>query len=244
MALRKSIRKPLSNYCLKYIYECKCRTPFPSSSSWQGLPEILEIYCSIFQGLNVQVKPEYHVLFRNVIVPLHKSFHLDEFHEQLMSCVVQFVTKDPTSARTILGGLLKFWPRFSPSKEQLFIAESVHILNICIRFHEAHLGNLEDIIFAIFCQFIHCTASPHHQVAERAILIWREEHIKKLSNRIWPILYKQLLENSENYWLPLIQNLNRQLIADLKRRYPLLFEEIEKQQPEKRKRTRKTQYSR
>jgi len=99
MALRKSIRKHLSDYCYKYVYESKLR----DSTSWQGLPEILEIFCSIFQGLNVSVKPDYHIVLRNVIVPLHKSFHLDEFHEQLLQCCTQFVTKDPYSAPVILG---------------------------------------------------------------------------------------------------------------------------------------------
>merc|ERR1712223_1151286 len=106
MALRKSIRKHLSDYCYRYVY----LSTFLDSTSWQGLPEILEIFCSIFQGLNVPVKPDYHIVLRNVIVPLHKSFHLDEFHEQLLQCCTQFVTKDPLSAPVILGGCCGFCP--------------------------------------------------------------------------------------------------------------------------------------
>eukprot|EP01083_Nonionella_stella_P112104 329367_1 len=139
MVLRRAIRKHLSNYCYQYVYLSTSQSwqgvvpPCGYVTSWQGLPEILEIFCSIFQGLNVPIKPDYHTIFRNVIIPLHKSFHLDEFHEQLLQCCTQFVTKDPYSAPVVLGAILKFWPRQNPLKEQLFITEISHILNVCVQ---------------------------------------------------------------------------------------------------------------
>ncbi|ETO01013.1 Serine/threonine protein phosphatase 2A 59 kDa regulatory subunit B' eta isoform, partial [Reticulomyxa filosa] len=102
MALRKAIRKHLCNYCYKYIYES-----IQDKETWQGLPEILEIFCSIFQGLNVPVKADYRLLIKNVIIPLHKTFHLDEFHDQLVACCTQFAMKDIQSVPVILGGILK-----------------------------------------------------------------------------------------------------------------------------------------
>ncbi|ETO01016.1 hypothetical protein RFI_36425 [Reticulomyxa filosa] len=128
MALRKAIRKHLCNYCYKYIYES-----IQDKETWQGLPEILEIFCSIFQGLNVPVKADYRLLIKNVIIPLHKTFHLDEFHDQLVACCTQFAMKDIQSVPVILGGILKYWPKFNPGKEQMFIQEIVHIITICSR---------------------------------------------------------------------------------------------------------------
>jgi len=232
MALRKSIRKHLSDYCYKYVYTSTLR----DITSWQGLPEILEIFCSIFQGLNVPVKPDYHIVLRNVIVPLHKSFHLDEFHEQLLQCCTQFVTKDPYSAPVILGGILKFWPKFSPLKEQLFITEIVHILNVCVRHPNIKQSDpaFATITIAVLNKFVQCMTSPHHQVAERSLMVWRDETVRICVDlhreKIWPNIYKALQFNKEKYWLSAIRNINRQIMSDFKRRDPEFFEKIELQQ--------------
>uniref|UniRef100_A0A7S0TGN7 Serine/threonine protein phosphatase 2A regulatory subunit n=1 Tax=Elphidium margaritaceum TaxID=933848 RepID=A0A7S0TGN7_9EUKA len=232
MALRKSIRKHLADYCFRYVYTSTLR----DNTSWQGLPEILEIFCSIFQGLNVPVKPDYHVVLRNVIVPLHKSFHLDEFHEQLLQCCTQFVTKDPYSAPVILGGILKFWPKFSPLKEQLFITEIVHILNVCVRHPNIKQSDpaFATITIAVLNKFVECMTSPHHQVAERSLMVWRDETIRICVDlhreKIWPNIYQALQHNKEKYWLSAIRNINRQIMSDFKRRDPEFFEKIEQQQ--------------
>merc|ERR1712228_599379 len=232
MALRKAIRKHLADYCFKYVYLSTLR----DVTSWQGLPEILEIFCSIFQGLNVPVKPDYHIVLRNVIVPLHKSFHLDEFHEQLLQCCTQFVTKDPLSAPVILGGMLKFWPKFSPLKEQLFITEIVHILNVCVRHPNIKQSDpkFATITIAVLNKFVECMVSPHHQVAERSLMVWRDETVRICVDlhreKIWPNIYKALQHNKEKYWLSAIRNINRQIMSDFKRRDPEFFEKIEKQQ--------------
>jgi len=232
MALRKSIRKHLSDYCFDYVY----LSTFRDSTSWQGLPEILEIFCSIFQGLNVPVKPDYHVVLRNVIVPLHKSFHLDEFHEQLLQCCTQFVTKDPYSAPVILGGMLRFWPKFSPLKEQLFITEIVHILNVCVRHPNVKQSDpaFATITIAVLQRFVQCMTSDHHQVAERSLMVWRDETVRICVDlhreKIWPSIYQALQWNKERYWLAAIRNINRQIMSDFKRRDPEFFEKIERQQ--------------
>lgn len=232
MALRKSIRKHLSDYCYRYVY----LSTFRDVTSWQGLPEILEIFCSIFQGLNVPVKPDYHVVLRNVIVPLHKAFHLDEFHEQLLQCCTQFVTKDPYSAPVILGGMLRFWPKFSPLKEQLFITEIVHILNVCVRHPTVKQSDpaFATITIAVLQQFVECMTSNHHQVAERSLMVWRDETVRICVDlhreKIWPSIYKALQHNKEKYWLAAIRNINRQIMSDFKRRDPEFFEKIERQQ--------------
>eukprot|EP01084_Bolivina_argentea_P086085 155605_1 len=239
MALRKSIRKHLSDYCYKYIYESTLR----DSTSWQGLPEILEIFCSIFQGLNIPVKPEYNTVLRNVIIPLHKSFHLDEFHEQLLQCCTQFVTKDPNSINVILGGILKFWPKMSPLKEQLFIDEIVHLLNassdyieqMAINNSNGFLGSngnkqneqFDGIIIAVIHKLCKCMFSDHHQVAERSLLIWKEESLKLClevySDKCWPVLYQTLNKMTQKYWLIEIRNIAKSVINDLQITNPQFF---------------------
>jgi len=188
--------------CLEYIY-CLAPEVVDSNSSlqWQGIPEILAILCSIIQGLNVPVKADYHLLLRNVLVPLHKTSSVDAFHEELQQCVTQFVVKDPSSVCVVLGGLLKFWPVRSPMKEQLFVDECVGILNVSTEYIEqcvvAHSDStLSQCILCLVRRLCQCMRSEHHQVAERALLVWREESLRLClevyGDECWPILLKTL----------------------------------------------------
>ena len=54
-----------------------------TSIKWQGVPEILAILCRL------QHPDDYHLLLRNVLVPLHKAPHLNALHEELMQCCTQ-----------------------------------------------------------------------------------------------------------------------------------------------------------
>eukprot|EP01084_Bolivina_argentea_P083070 150415_1 len=234
MALRKDIRCYLAQFCYEYIYNTKCEL-FDSNTSitWQGIPEILAIFCSIIQGLNVPVKQDYHLLLRNVLVPLHKTYHLDAFHEELVQCCTQFIIKDARSTCVILGGMLKFWPTLSPLKEQLFIDEIVHLLNGCADYIEqmacaqANDDEFENIVIALIDRLCKCMFSHHHQVAERALLIWKEESLKLClevyGDKCWSILYNTLKRMTEKYWLVEIRNIARSVINDLQHTNPHFF---------------------
>jgi len=234
MALRKDIRLYLSQYCFSYIYDSKCEV-YDSNTSicWQGVPEILAIFCSIIQGLNVPVKEDYHCLLRNVLVPLHKTYHLDAFHEELVQCCTQFILKDARSASVLLGGLLKFWPTTSPLKEQLFIDEIVHLLNASSDYIEQIAVSkyrdlqLEQMIVCVVKQLCRCMFSEHHQVAERALLIWKEEPLKLClevyGDQCWSLVYNTLRKMSEKYWLSEIRNITKNVIRDLQVSNPEFF---------------------
>jgi len=229
MALRKDIRAYLSQFCYHYIYDTTYEL-FDSNTSitWQGIPEILAILCSIIQGLNVPVKSDYHLLLRNVLVPLHKTYHLDAFHEELIQCCTQFVLKDSSAAAVVLGGMLKFWPAVSPLKEQLFIDEIVHVLSAAAdHIENGGDGKLEGVVLAVVGKLCSCMASPHHQVAERALLVWKEDAVKicleVYGAKCWPMVYKALKRTAEQYWLKEIRNITRNVIADLQATNPELF---------------------
>ena len=251
MALRKDIRSYLSQFCYSYIYDTKYEL-FDSNTSitWQGVPEILAIFCSIIQGLNIPVKNDYHLLLRNVLIPLHKTYHLDAFHEELIQCVTQFVIKDGHSACVILGGMLKFWPTLSPLKEQLFIDEIVHLLNSCSdyieqlgvnrnnhnhykksKYHENRLSKkdkqFEEIIICVINKLCKCMFSDHHQVAERALLIWKEDSLKLclevFGDKCWSTVYSTLKKMTEKYWLIEIRQITKTVINDLQSTNPEFF---------------------
>lgn len=260
MALRKDIRQYLCEFCYRYIYDSKCELNDSNSSIvWQGIPEILAIFCSIVQGLNVPVKSDYHVLLRNVLVPLHKTYHLDAFHEELVQCCTQFIVKDAHSACIVLGGMLKFWPVTSALKEQLFMDEIVLLLNACSDYIEQFGCNkaaaaataqrvvaeeeeedeseayvlsakelqFEAIIVAVIHRLCKCMFSPHHQVSERALLIWKEDSLKLcldvFGDQCWSTVHTTLQNMTEKYWLPDIRQVAKNVLADLQRTNPEFF---------------------
>eukprot|EP01084_Bolivina_argentea_P216307 367519_1 len=223
MALRGYIRTYLSQFCYSYIYETEyelCNSI--ASTKWQGIPEILQIFCSIIQGLSTPVKKDYYLLLCNVLIPLHKTYHLDAFHDELVKCCTQFILKDPQYIVVILGGLLKFWPKISPLKEQLFINEIVQLLDASseyIRVFGKHNIQLKNIIIATIHKLCKCILSDHYQVAERSLLIWKHESLKLClelySDKCWSILYYTLSQMTQTYWSDATRNIAKIAIDDL-----------------------------
>jgi len=115
------------------------------------------------------------------------------------------------------------WPKFSPLEEQLFITEIVHILNVCVRHPNIKQSDpaFATITIAVLNQFVQCMISPHHQVAERSLMVWRDETVRICVDlhreKIWPNIYRALQHNKEKYWLSAIRNINRQIMSDFKR---------------------------
>ncbi|KAH7026945.1 armadillo-type protein [Linnemannia elongata] len=114
-----------------------------------------------------------------VLLPLHKARSLTLYHPQLAYCVVQFLEKDPTLTEEVN----------SPKEEILDVIEPSEFVKI-----EGPL----------FTQIARCVASPHCQVAERALYYWNNEYIVNLihdnANEILPIVFQSLYKNSKTHW--------------------------------------------
>eukprot|EP01083_Nonionella_stella_P013939 39213_1 len=209
MKLRPPIRKGLGEYCYPYIY----LSTYRDDALWQGVPQILEIFGSVFQGLNVPVKSDYHDIMRNVIIPLHKSFHLDEFHGELVICCIYFLDKEPSAAPSILGGILKFWPKQNPLKEQLFMSEIIDILKVCADHPNMDQSEPEfvDVTVALLKKLIECMGARHHEVAEKAMMVWNDQTIRLFvdmhKDKIAQELKQRLEDNEENHWSEDVKNL-------------------------------------
>ena len=48
------------------------------------------------------------ILFRQVLMPLHKVKSLSVYHPQLAYCVVQFLEKDPSLTEQVIVNLLRY----------------------------------------------------------------------------------------------------------------------------------------
>jgi len=204
-----------------------------------GIAEFLEIFCSIIHGFSIPVKKEHKDFLRNVLVPLHKCRKLDKFHEQLVACCVQFVFKDPSVAPVILGGLLKFWPIQSPTKEEMFIAEVVNVVNAMIN-HKNGFSWPENkhICLSVIDTLVQCMKSHHHSVAERALLVWGEDAIEILidldKKTIWPKIVEAFLDN-KNHWNDSLRECNDEAMDVFKVRDPQTFNRIREEYDRKKK---------
>eukprot|EP01083_Nonionella_stella_P051641 137108_1 len=204
-----------------------------------GIAEFLEIFCSIIHGFSIPVKKEHKDFLRNVLVPLHKCRKVEKFHEQLVACCVQFVFKDPTVAPVILGGLLKFWPIQSPTKEEMFIAEVVNVVNAMINHKNGFSWpDNKEICLSVIDRLVFCMKSHHHSVAERALLVWGEDAIEILidldKKAIWPKIVEAFLDN-KNHWNESLRECNEEAMDVFKVRDPQTFNKIRQEYEHKQK---------
>ncbi|ETO11643.1 hypothetical protein RFI_25734, partial [Reticulomyxa filosa] len=244
MPMRVTIRDSIANACYRTIYE--------GERSENGVAEFLEIFCSIIHGFSIPVKEEHKEFLRCVLIPLHKCRRLERFHEQLVACCVQFVFKDPAIAPMVLGGLLRFWPIQSPTKEEMFIAEVVNVINAMIN----HKNGVDlqphwRILLAVIDQLIKCMKSKHHSIAERALLVWSEDAIEALVDMdkkiIWPKIIAAFIEEgiykcllcfllfnfkNKNHWNEQLREYNEDAINNFKMRdqntYSKIFDDYVK----------------
>ncbi|CAK9304468.1 unnamed protein product [Gordionus sp. m RMFG-2023] len=189
LGLRAFIRKQINNIFLRFIYE---------TEKFNGISELLEILGSIINGFAQPLKTEHKQFLSKILIPLHKTRPLAMFHPQVAYCVVQFLEKDPTLTETVVKGLLKYWPKTSSQKEVMFLGELEEILGVIepVQFPKIEVP--------LFKQIAKCIASPHFQVAERALMMWNDDYILSLieenNQTIMPIMFPSLYRISKEHW--------------------------------------------
>jgi serine/threonine-protein phosphatase 2A regulatory subunit B' len=140
--------------------------------------------------------------------------------------VVQFIEKDPTLARPVINGLLKYWPKTCSYKEVMFLNEVEEILEMIEP--EYFSSTLE----ATFKQFSKCLCSSHFQVAERCLLLFNSDAFMNLVEdnieTILPIIFPNIYLVSKEHWNQAIVSLVINLLKQFKTMNPNLFEELTK----------------
>lgn len=188
LSTRPFIRRSINNVFLQFIYE---------TGRFNGVAELLEIFGSIINGFAIPLKEEHKVFLSRVLIPLHTARSLGQYHSHLTYCVVQFLEKDPELTQEVVMGLLRYWPKVSSPKEILFLLELEDI------FDAMEPSEFVKVEVPVFTQLAKCIASPHGQVAERALCNWTHEYFSTLvaenSEVILPIIFPALCENS-GHW--------------------------------------------
>ena len=206
--LRSYIRRSINNVFFQFTYE---------TERFNGIAELLEILGSIINGFALPLKEEHKLFLTRVLIPLHKVKSLSMYHPQLAYCIVQFLEKDSSLTdevscssifcllrkdsnvvMQVVCGLLRYWPKVNSTKEVMFLNEVEDIFEVM---DPAEFVKVEEPLFQ---QLAKSVASPHFQVAERALYFWNNEYFCNLVSDnveiILPIMFAPLYENSKGHW--------------------------------------------
>ncbi|KAI9891239.1 MAG: Serine/threonine-protein phosphatase 2A 56 kDa regulatory subunit delta isoform [Vezdaea aestivalis] len=187
--LRSYIRRSINNVFFQFIYE---------TERFNGIAELLEILGSIINGFALPLKEEHKLFLTRVLIPLHKVKSLSMYHPQLAYCIVQFLEKDAALTEEVVLGLLRYWPKVNSTKEVMFLNEVEDIFEVM---DPAEFAKVQE---PLFTQLAKSVASPHFQVAERALYFWNNEYFCNLVSDnveiILPIMFAPLYENSKGHW--------------------------------------------
>lgn len=187
--LRSYIRRSINNVFFQFTYE---------TERFNGIAELLEILGSIINGFALPLKEEHKLFLTRVLIPLHKVKSLSMYHPQLAYCIVQFLEKDSALTEEVVLGLLRYWPKTNSTKEVMFLNEVEDIFEVM---DPAEFAKVQE---PLFHQLAKSVASPHFQVAERALYFWNNEYFCNLVSDnvevILPIMFAPLFENSKGHW--------------------------------------------
>lgn len=207
MVHRPFIRKAINNIFFQFIFE---------TEKHNGIAELLEILGSIINGFALPLKEEHKLFLMRALIPLHKPKCLSMYHQQLSYCVTQFVEKDYKLADIVIGGLVKYWPVTNSAKEVMFLSELEEVLE------STQAAEFQRCMVPLFRQIGRCLNSSHFQVAERALFLWNNDHIRNLitQNRkvILPIIFPALEKNTRAHWNQAVQSLTinvRKIFSDI-----------------------------
>lgn len=214
MVHRPFIRKAINNIFYRFIFE---------TEKHNGIAELLEILGSIINGFALPLKEEHKLFLVRALIPLHKPKCVTMYHQQLSYCITQFVEKDFKLADTVIRGLLKYWPITNSSKEVMFLGELEEVLEA------TQAAEFQRCMVPLFRQIGRCLNSSHFQVAERALFLWNNEHIRNLITQnqkvILPIIFPSLEKNTRTHWNPAVQSLTVNVRKIFSESDPELFEE-------------------
>lgn len=214
MVHRPFIRKAINNIFYRFVFE---------TERHNGVAELLEILGSIINGFALPLKEEHKLFLVRALMPLHRPKCAAAYHQQLCYCVVQFVEKDSKLADTVVRGLLKYWPVTNSSKEVMFLGELEEVLEV------AQAGEFHRCMVPLFRRIARCLNSSHFQVAERALFLWNNDHIRNLITQnhkvIMPIVFPAMERNMCGHWNQAVKNLTLNVRKVLAETDQALFDE-------------------
>ncbi|CDW73456.1 UNKNOWN [Stylonychia lemnae] len=216
MVYRSFIRKVVSSYLLKVVVD--------DYEDQFGHSEYLEILGSIITGFAVPLKGEHRQLYEQCLIPLHKSNHVQSYHQQLVQCVLSYLEKDPSVADQCIKFMFRYWPVTNPNKEVLFLNELEEILEVTTN------DVVERVGIHIIKRLNKCIISDHFQVAERSLFMFNNDKlnwlVKTHKETVMPIIIEGLMKNANSHWNATVQGLTFYVLKILVEIDSQLFDQV------------------
>lgn len=199
LSLRLYIRRAIKFIFLTYCYE---------NENHNGIAELLEILGSIVNGFTLPLKDEHKEFLFKALIPLHKPRGIALYHPQLSYCIAQYLQKDPSLTEPVFKKIISYWPATNSAKQNLFLSEIEEILFIIEPEQFVVIQTL------VFKKIGECIASPHFQVAEKALSLWSNENNEYILNLvaenvdiILPIIFPSLYYVAKSHWHKTIRSM-------------------------------------
>ncbi|CAA7046913.1 unnamed protein product [Microthlaspi erraticum] len=214
MVHRPFIRKAINNIFYRFMFE---------TEKHNGVAELLEILGSIINGFALPLKEEHKLFLVRALIPLHRPKCASAYHQQLSYCIIQFVEKDFKLSDTVIRGMLKYWPVTNSSKEVMFLGELEEVLEA------TQAAEFQRCMVPLFRRIAKCLNSSHFQVAERALFLWNNDHVRSLITQnirvIMPIVFPAMERNTRGHWNQAVQSLTLNVRKVLAETDQALFDE-------------------
>ena len=213
--LRAMLRKEISTFLSVYM-----DSPYLSI----GVNEVLNVAIPIIYGFHVPLHQEHVIFYKTVILPLHKSPYALMFHCPLATSLTVFCTKQPSLVILFIRFLKEHWPSTFAAKQILFLSEIESVIHLIPQ------PNIIDVLRDVVSLVAPCVSSPDYAVAERSLMMWKNEVFVNLivtySNTTYPILLPSLFRTVNEHWCESVRTLAVYVLRSMKDSSQQLFNEI------------------
>jgi len=137
VAKRKCIRESII-HCFENIIH--------DNQSFNGIPELLDLYLVIIRGFKVPLKQTNTEFFERILLPLHKVQNIHSFFSNLLNCCVLYITKESKLVNKFIEYLTRHLPFGFSAKEEVFLYEIDEV------FHHVDFNDVDQTVFVKLCK--------------------------------------------------------------------------------------------
>ncbi|CAJ1425882.1 unnamed protein product, partial [Effrenium voratum] len=190
---RSTVRRGIQSFCQRAV------TLEVTEAPQCGLCELLEIFGQRIVGsFNTPLRKEHRDVLSEVLLPLYKLDFLSFFYSQLKEVVRSFCKKEPALTKAVASALLRYWPQCASSKQTIFLGELEDMI------HQMPTQEFKSIAVKVSQRLAQCCTSPHSEVAEKALGIWRHQQTVRQtvqhSREEMPMVLSNLYTNVTQAW--------------------------------------------
>jgi serine/threonine-protein phosphatase 2A regulatory subunit B' len=189
-----------------------------SDRNHPGIKELLMLMQSIVSGFQTPLKETHTKYFQEHVLPLFTTSSLDEFGQELLVCVANFIQKE----RSLITEVVRFLIEKFPVTQQTDIVFNILAdLTPCLTNEE-----FSQVQVVMYSFLVSCSKHQQIEIAEAGLSIMIHptflERIKMNIHIAYPLMCTQLQQNAVCHWNAKVNQMSG-AIAELLREYSRAF---------------------